>query len=1090
MQCPYIGLINQAATCYMNSYLQYLYLHPEFRSLLFSLELRPSSEEDEKDSIPYQLQKLFAKLNLGRNKQASTKQLTAAFQWGATETFAEHDVSEFAKILAKAISESLDEKRRDCFKWVEGLSEGESISFVECKGCGGKSNTQQIFSEIHLVIRNEWEKIYCRKLESSLLENIKSVRLDGDNKFHCDSCGTKQDAEKGSEYKRFPDIVTFNLNRFVFDYQTMQRQKLDDYFEFPLVIDLDGFLGTQKEVFERQKGHTTGDVPFEKEEVSKASKISKANHKSSQNVLSTKKGKKFKNAKSSRGTRNFLRQMRKNKKGGDVKVEFLMDSTTENKIKEEVNSKTNTDKLSDQISFEPVVKNEEVSSVNLTEAKSPMPPLEQPTFDIEDTNKELEKKASNSQNNDKTTTKNITKNELLGIDQKNSDLPEIKDQNDNLPDNLYSLQAVFIHKGSAYSGHYYVYIKSFETGIWYLFDDYQVQEVTVTDVLKDGFGGHRLEISAYMLAYRRKKLNKEVNNDMKTLLSQFNCPDYLAKIIDDEMKKEEALQKKKFKALKKKKIKHRVFYKLETLMVETSGGKTFREFEKDCFETFNIPEEERTNCRLRLYNKFKDEMLKDFEEKKDWKLEKLKLHTIKSFIFEVKKPDEVFKKYNPDVLTIKLVFWTEKAECIDFEPEFKNIEIDKNSIVKDLVSKIREKFLKEEEKSHVINLILKHTFKNGIIKPENCINKEDKKLSDLYINNSTIIYIDHHKEEEKTKKSTWFTFFENENDKIILNFNYPFEENSTETKIDYNHKMKIDLKSTVRDLKERFREFFKIPPEVDFIIKKGGKSGIEMKDFNKVLRTLRIINNSFLFLIFGESTSVNEIKANFFLCTTRLPHNKYSLERETVFLKEMNINPFLTPKKILEQIYSKLPDVSPLLLSAVKEQYEGFDFSSISKTLLNNRAIEKCSNKVLLNPDFTRIREKNGDILTKCFQNYSLKNQGVGERKRLILEPFAPKLENNQILVYFTELNCKELSFSPVKEVIVDKKYNLREFSLALIDEGLSIPIDNLEATKIRDVREFVIEDVLSHYFTDMSKTDMLLSSAPYYLETDGCLFM
>ena len=36
----------------------------------------------------------------------------------------------------------------------------------------------------------------------------------------------------------------------------------------------------------------------------------------------------------------------------------------------------------------------------------------------------------------------------------------------------YTLHSVFIHKGSAYYGHYYVYIKSFENNRWYLFDDH------------------------------------------------------------------------------------------------------------------------------------------------------------------------------------------------------------------------------------------------------------------------------------------------------------------------------------------------------------------------------------------------------------------------------------------------------------------------------------------------------------------------------------------------------------------------------------------------------------------------------------------
>ena len=94
-----------------------------------------------------------------------------------------------------------------------------------------------------------------------------------------------------------------------------------------------------------------------------------------------------------------------------------------------------------------------------------------------------------------------------------------------------------------------------------------------------------------------------------------------------------------------------------------------------------------------------------------------------------------------------------------------------------------------------------------------------------------------------------------------------------------------------------------------------------------------------------------------------------------------------------------------------------------------------------------------------------------------------------RFFIYFTELDCKSLTLLPVKEVIVNKKFNLREFSNALFEHGLSIPIEELQATKIRDVREFVVEDILDHNFYVMDKNDMLLSSAPFYLESGGWLF-
>jgi ubiquitin C-terminal hydrolase len=46
-------------------------------------------------------------------------------------------------------------------------------------------------------------------------------------------------------------------------------------------------------------------------------------------------------------------------------------------------------------------------------------------------------------------------------------------------DQLYELYSVLIHRGSSMAGHYYAYIKSFETGLWYEFNDTQVRHLVL-----------------------------------------------------------------------------------------------------------------------------------------------------------------------------------------------------------------------------------------------------------------------------------------------------------------------------------------------------------------------------------------------------------------------------------------------------------------------------------------------------------------------------------------------------------------------------------------------------------------------------------
>ena len=65
---------------------------------------------------------------------------------------------------------------------------------------------------------------------------------------------------------------------------------------------------------------------------------------------------------------------------------------------------------------------------------------------------------------------------------------------------MYELYAVLVHSGTANAGHYYSYIKSFEDGRWYCFNDERVTEISIAEIEKS-FGGVG-HANAYALYYR------------------------------------------------------------------------------------------------------------------------------------------------------------------------------------------------------------------------------------------------------------------------------------------------------------------------------------------------------------------------------------------------------------------------------------------------------------------------------------------------------------------------------------------------------------------------------------------------------------
>jgi uncharacterized UBP type Zn finger protein len=54
----------RGATCYLNSFIQSLYMMPEFRSAVYEWKHNPETHKDEDTCIPLQMQKLFARLQV------------------------------------------------------------------------------------------------------------------------------------------------------------------------------------------------------------------------------------------------------------------------------------------------------------------------------------------------------------------------------------------------------------------------------------------------------------------------------------------------------------------------------------------------------------------------------------------------------------------------------------------------------------------------------------------------------------------------------------------------------------------------------------------------------------------------------------------------------------------------------------------------------------------------------------------------------------------------------------------------------------------------------------------------------------------
>jgi len=80
-----------------------------------------------------------------------------------------------------------------------------------------------------------------KSVQESLEAFIKGEMLEGDNAYECEQCEKKVDTLKRVCLKKLPNHLILVLKRFEFDYETYNKQKLNDYCEFPNELDLEPY---------------------------------------------------------------------------------------------------------------------------------------------------------------------------------------------------------------------------------------------------------------------------------------------------------------------------------------------------------------------------------------------------------------------------------------------------------------------------------------------------------------------------------------------------------------------------------------------------------------------------------------------------------------------------------------------------------------------------------------------------------------------------------------------------------------------------------------------------------------------------------
>lgn len=155
-------------------------------------------------------------------------------------------MKEFCRVLFDAIEESCKGTKQETF--IRDLYEGNLISYVTCLKCKFESQRVDKFLDLSLTVKNQYSNSINDSIEKALLCYLKPEFLDNDNKYFCEKCNEKVEAVKGIRIQSLPKIITFHLNRFELDYETLFRKKINNLVTFPYFLDMKEFLKEYSEI--------------------------------------------------------------------------------------------------------------------------------------------------------------------------------------------------------------------------------------------------------------------------------------------------------------------------------------------------------------------------------------------------------------------------------------------------------------------------------------------------------------------------------------------------------------------------------------------------------------------------------------------------------------------------------------------------------------------------------------------------------------------------------------------------------------------------------------------------------------------------
>ncbi|XP_044039294.1 uncharacterized protein LOC122869929 isoform X2 [Siniperca chuatsi] len=212
----YHGLLNQGATCYLNSVLQVLFMTEGFREAVE----RHTCDNPDTECIDHQLKTLFDDL---RRHTAYTYNITNKLS--IDRVYEQRDAAEYFEKILNLTSPKASQ-----------IFHGQLTHKTICSACCTEMDTNGAFWHLPLALVDSFSEEYS--VVNGIEEYFRASDFSGENQMYCDQCDAKSDATIKCVIKHHPEVLMLLLKRFEFDYRYMTYVKINCTVDVPCTLQI------------------------------------------------------------------------------------------------------------------------------------------------------------------------------------------------------------------------------------------------------------------------------------------------------------------------------------------------------------------------------------------------------------------------------------------------------------------------------------------------------------------------------------------------------------------------------------------------------------------------------------------------------------------------------------------------------------------------------------------------------------------------------------------------------------------------------------------------------------------------------------